>query len=441
MKYFTKLCFILSVLFIFAACAKDDTTTSTNGESINSKQDNSITTEESTNPEGVELKIWLAGSGDTQSDQTYRAILDGWIKENSPNSTYELTFVPWTEYFSKISTALVSGEGPDLFMSGFGQIGTLYNQDSILDVTQYIPSEWDGYTDIPQNLLDVGSVDGHIYGLLEPSTRVFFYRKDIAEANGVTEADLQVKNLDDLKKLVEKMCVYDGDNLLVAGLDVMTAATGSGSPEQYFYFTSANIDKDIKLWGSDYKATFNNETGIEAMNYLKGLYDAGYCFQSDPSDITAGIVSGLSAMTLTSEAVYATADAAFPGNIGIVPADLNSILIGNFIVVNKTTEHPTEATDLLTYMFSTEACKTKAEGLGQYTLRTSLDDWYIETLPQMKNVVQYYKNSESFSDYLNPTYNQQITVFRQTYEKMMETDIAISQALTEAESEWNAIIQ
>lgn len=68
--------------------------------------------------DGADLMIWLAGSGDAANDEAYRAIFDKWIEENAPGSTYELSFVGWGEYATKLSVALASGEGPDLFMSG-----------------------------------------------------------------------------------------------------------------------------------------------------------------------------------------------------------------------------------------------------------------------------------------------------------------------------------
>ena len=43
----------------------------------------------------------------------------------------------------------------------------------------------------------------------QPSTRVYEYRKDIAQTNGVTEEDLHITSAEDFYNLVRKMTVYD----------------------------------------------------------------------------------------------------------------------------------------------------------------------------------------------------------------------------------------
>lgn len=401
--------------------------------------DNSDTTE-SSNSEEVSLKVWVAGTGDSASDETYRSIIESWVENNSPNSTYELSFVSWGEYATKLSVALASGEGPDVFMTGYGMFGSFQAQDYMLNLSEYISEDWDGYTDIGENFLEAGQVGGSLYGLLEPNTRVIMYRKDIAEQNGVTEEDLQVDSLEDLESLAKKMCVEDDSgNLVMSGLELMTTATGPNDPAQIFSVISRNIDVQYGLWDEDGNASFNNEAGIEAMEYIKRLYDEGVSLPSESGDNTSGIVSGLAAMALTSESTYGTADAAYEGQIGIASSSLKSLLIGNFFCVNSDSEYKEEAVDLLQYMFNEESCKTKAEGLGMYTMRDSLKSWYIETFPEMAAVPEYYENSYAYSSTAISYFNEAITVFRNGSELIMASDADIESTFTDAEEQWNAL--
>lgn len=388
------------------------------------------------------LKIWLAGTGDATSDATYRSIFDSWIEENAPGSEYELSFIGWGEYATKLSVALASGEGPDIFMSGYGMFGSFQAQDYMLDLSNYIPADWDGYTDIGANFLDAGKVGGDIYGLLEPSTRVFMYRKDIAEQNGVTEADLQIDSLDDLENLAKKMSVKDANgNLVMSGLELMTTATGPNDPVQIFSVISRNEDVSYGLWDSDGLASFNNDAGIAAMKYIKNLYDEGVSLPSESGDNTSGLVSGLASMCLTAEAVYGTANATYPDQIGIVPCSLNSLLIGNFICVNKDTQYADQAVDLLTYMFSSDSCKKKAEGLGMYTMRDSLQPWYEETFPELATITEYYDHSYAYSDTAIPDFNEAITGLRNGMESIMAADADIEATFADCEAQWNALKQ
>ncbi len=383
------------------------------------------------------MTVWLAGSGEKIYNDVYGGIIDNWIAERAPGSEKELSFIAWTDYFSKLSTGLAGGAAPDVFMTGYGQMGSMNAQGYELNLSEYFPEDWDGYTDIPENLLSVGMVDGNLYGLLEPNTRILAYRKDIAEQNGVTEEDLTLNSLDDLTNLVEKMCVRDSNgNLQMAGWDL---PTGTSSPEQPVQFIATNFAEDFGLWGADNKATFNCEAGRKAWEYLKGLYDAGYCFPSDASNTTSGIISGLSSMSLVAESSYAQANMAFPDQIGFVKMNVNTMLIGNFIVANANTPNPEQAADLVRYLFNEESLQSKAT-LGQFTVRTSLDDWYIQTYPQFENVVGAFKHSYPMAATLNPQYNECIKVFRNHYETYMNGVEDLDTAMSAAESEWNTII-
>lgn len=384
-----------------------------------------------------EMTVWLAGSGEKLYNDVYGGIIDSWIEERAPGSTKELSFISWADYFSKLSTGLAGGAAPDVYMTGYGQMGSMNAQGYELNLSEYFPADWDGYTDIPANILGAGMVDGNLYGLLETATRCLMYRKDIAEQNGVTEDDLKLETLDDLTNLVEKMCVYDDNgNLIMAGWDVQT---GTSSPEQYTQFIATNFADDFEFWSDDSKASFNNDACKSAVSYLKSLFDAGYCFPSDPSNTSYGVITGLSSMSLCAENSYKQADMAFPGQIGIVDMNLNTMLIGNFIVANAGTPNPEQAADLVQYMFNEKSLKQKAT-LGQYSVRTSLQDWYSETYPDFAVIPNIYNHSYAMADTLNPNYNECIKTFRNHYETYMNNVEDLDTALAAAESEWNAIV-
>ena len=322
-------------------------------------------------------------------------------------------------------------------MTGYGQMGTMNAQGYELNLSDYFPEDWDGWTDIPENILSAGMKDGDLYGLLETNTRALAYRKDIAEQNGVTEEDLTVETLDDLTNLIQKMCVYDDSgNLIMAGCDL---PTGTSSPEQWAHFIATNYDPEFEYWSEDNTASFNSDAMKQAMEYSKGLFDAGYCFPSDASNTTQGIITGLSSMSLIPESSYAQANMAFPDQIGFVNCTLNTMLIGNFIVANANTPNPAQAADLVMYFFNEESLKEKAS-LGQYTVRTSLEDWYIENYPHMENGVTAYQHATPMADSRNPFYNEGIVSFRNHWETYMNGIEDVDTALSTAESEWNAIV-
>ena len=206
----------------------------------------------------VKLVVWIAGPGEVAYDKSYRTVLDAFCKEN-PNVSYELTFIPWNEYFTKLNTGLIGGSGPDIFMIGYGQFGVVQNNGNLLPLNDYIPDNWDGYKDFHENVLKVCQKDGVYYALFNPSTRVFMYRKDIAEKNGVTEEDLHIKSMEDLFALARKMTVYDSkNNVEVYGLEI------DPDSEQILFVYSSMLADNFHLWNDDVTAAFDNQYVYDA---------------------------------------------------------------------------------------------------------------------------------------------------------------------------------
>lgn len=364
----------------------------------------------------TKLAIWLAGTGDPVYDNTYRKVFDAYVAEN-PNASYEMTFIPWSEYFTKLNTALAGGAGPDLFMLGYGQMGTVQSMDYLLPLDEYIPADWDGWTDFMPNILEVCKKDGVMYGMFEPSTRVYFYRKDIAAQNGVTAEELVVKSYEDLVHLAEKMTVRDEKgNILMSGLNIVTS---QNSPEQQFLVNMSYVTDQAALWDTQYQPLFNSADGVTGMQNLVDMLGSGVSLPSDPNDLSPPVVSGIASMALSAENGYQQADDAFPGQIGIVECHLGSLLIGNYMAVNQATKNKDESVKMLLHMHSQESGRTFAEGMGQFSGRFSLNEEYIALNPEeYSKIVLAYEKSVPLGASMNPYYNKMITIFRTAIEEI-----------------------
>lgn len=431
---------MLTMVFLFTACGGSSEKTqssdstkeqSTTAQESKSEASESSATTEAENKEPVKLNIWIAGTGEAVFDQAYRKVLDAYSADH-PNVSYELTFIPWSEYFTKLNTGLIGGAGPDIFMLGYGQMGSVQNAGNVLALNDYIPKDWDGYTDFNENILNICKKDGVMYGLFKPSTRTFMYRKDIAAQNGVTEEDLQIASQEDLFNLVRKMTVYDEKKKVkIFGLDV-----DPDTEQTYFTFSSQLTDK-FSLWNDDLTADFGSEIGVKAMTNLYSLYKEGVVGLMDPSAAVGGLTMGTSAMSIGADSTYASASAAFPGQIGVVKNDMNTLLIGDYLAVNAQTEYPEVATDLLLHMFSIESCGAFAEITSQYSGRQSLDDAFIALNPDYENIVNSYGKSHSYSTVMNPKYGAVISILRLSLDAIFQGD-DIKTTLDNASEGWNA---
>lgn len=365
----------------------------------------------------VKLKVWMAGSGDPVNDRTYRTVLDAFTAKN-PSVSYELTFIPWPEYFTKLNTGLVGGAGPDVFMLGYGQMGTVQANGNLLALDPYIPADWDGWKDILPNILSICKKDGKMQALFTPSTRVYFYRKDIAKQQGVTDAELKVNTPDDLYKLARKLTVRDPKGgTLMSGLEIMTAKM---SPEQQLLMFMSYVTDKPAIWNEDLTPNFNSEAAVKAMGILNGLFKDGVSLRSEPNQTTFAIQTGSSAMSMAPEANYGITNDAFPGQIGILDSDLPTLLIGNYIAVNSATKHKAESVKLLLHMFSKESGSVFAKGMGQYSGRKSLDAEYASLNPEFSKVVKSYAKSVPLGISMNPYYNKMISLLRGATESVYQ---------------------
>ena len=384
------------------------------------------------------LNIWLAGNGEAESNEAFHKIFDAWVAERSPGSTYELSFIAWSDYFTKLSTALASGEGPDVFMTGYGQLGTIVSQGHTANLSEKIPADWDGWSDIPENLLNAGKKDGNVYGILEPATRLYYVNKEYASYAGVAEEELEVNSLDDLAALAKKLTIYDGNNVQVSGLHILNEPS-IDYIEQMVQSIALNFDPDFHMWNADGTANFNGEAGVKAVQWMKDQLAEGYNFPSEQG--FDQFSNGLCSLYLMAESSYATyANTLGQENTGILKSSLNTLLIGNFITVNAASKNIDTAVDCLMYMFNPESLKIKAS-LGMFPNRVSLYDWYKTEYPNLAEVPNYFEHSYAYSDTLIPFFTQGIQVFRTAAGEALNTDTDVKAALDAGAEAWNALIK
>ena len=424
------LCIGLVLTLLVAACGKQEEKNSTANPDSGQKEQK--TDQQTSSDEPVKVNIWLAGSGDAAYDEAYRTIFDAYCNEHT-NVSYELTFISWSDYFTKLNTGLVGGAGPDLYMLGYGQMGSVQALGYTLALNDYIPEEYqESYY---PNILNAATIDGNIYGLLEPATRPYFYRKDIVAANEVTEEELTIKTPEDFYNLVRKMTVYDDNGKVVTyGLEI------DPDGEQEFFALLGMYKEDARLWNDDTTAAFDSPEAVQAVEGIRALVDEGYVCLRDPSATSDGLTNGISAMALSAESAYVNMDAAFPGNVGVVKSDMTTLLIGNFLAVNSESKNKETAADMLMYMFNEDSGRIKQEKIGQFASMYSLEDAYLEANPNFENVIYSYQHSRTYSDTMTAQYTELITGFRTGFETMIRGADAASELKSMAEA-WNALIQ
>ena len=97
-----------------SAADSKDATKDTGADAAPATGDAASATDSTDNGKPVKLTIWIAGTGDAIYDSAYRTVFDAYCKKH-PNVSYELSFIAWADYFTKLNTGLIGGAGPDIF--------------------------------------------------------------------------------------------------------------------------------------------------------------------------------------------------------------------------------------------------------------------------------------------------------------------------------------
>src|SRR5260370_13857529 len=152
----------------------------------------------------VAVALWTAGCGgstNTSSTSTDKGPIQVWTMEDSPSFTalmqgftqqtdipVQVEAVPWANVNDKLTTAVASGNGPDLMQAGLSLRPAFPSAGPLLDLSPYVK-------DHPglQSSSYVGAVPAdkiNPYGKLlsvpwVSDVRVLFYRTDILNAAGI----------------------------------------------------------------------------------------------------------------------------------------------------------------------------------------------------------------------------------------------------------------
>ena len=408
------------------------------GESGSSGGESAPGSSQDTGGQDGKLVVWIPGSGDATYDEAWNTVLETY-QAQTPGFEYELTFIPWGEYFTKLNAAFAGGMGPDLFGVGYGQLGTLQHNGNLLQVEQYIAQDWDGWQDIGENVLKVGQKDGSTYALLMPDVRTLLYRTDIAEQNGVTEDELRFASVEELKNLAEKMTVYDENGKVeVAGLELRTSTAQSN--EQNFFILSTWFDGG-DLWNAELTANFAGDANAQALELMQEMLASGVAILNEPGDSVSQFVNGTAAMTLNIESILASARQSFPGQVAAICPDMDTLTLGTFYSVNAATKYPQQAADLLAYVFSAESQKVFASVMGQTPSRSSLADWFIEQDASGDNVeiIQGYEHARPYSDAMNYEFLNLMSLLRTAIEDVLYNGADPAQALSACAQEYDAL--
>lgn len=290
--------------------------------------------------ESPTLTVWVMGD----SGANLEAAVEPFTEETG--IAVEVEAIPWDNVNDRLTTAVASGEGPDVTQIGLSQLASFLEGGALEDISDALA---DHPNLDPANFPSAVSAenlnpDGGMYSVPWVSdTRVLFYRSDILAEAGI---DSPPATWEALREAASTL-----------------AARGEG---QYGYY--------IPQWDAPLPVTYTWQTGTDvladdgsidldtdgfraAADHYLGFYDDGSVPTAGDFDQAAGFISGTAPMLVSGPYLAAAIKEQAPdleGSWGVttVPADetATSLFAGSNLGIWKGTENRDAALQLLDFL-------------------------------------------------------------------------------------------
>ncbi|MBD3941199.1 extracellular solute-binding protein [Microbacterium sp. NEAU-LLC] len=322
--------------------------------------------------EDGELTVWVMGD----SSEHFDTLIAPFEKDSGID--VETVAIPWDSVDQKFTTAVASGEGPDVLQIGLSKLRTYADSGALLTLDDKTIADYPNLA--ASNFIDgiagdATAIDGKIVSAPWVSdTRVLFYRSDILAEAGI---DTPPATWDELREAAKTL-----------------ADRGDG---QYGYYIPQwdSALPVVMTWdqGGDIVADgaidFDTPEFAQAVDLYTGLYADGSVPTNSDFDQTQGFVSGITPMLVSGPYLGAAIKDAAPEldgkwDVTTVPAgtDSTSLLAGSNLGVWGATDNQSGALELLDYLSQPEVQVQWYELDGQLpTVKAALADDALTTDP------------------------------------------------------------
>ncbi|MGN6273419.1 MAG: extracellular solute-binding protein [Protaetiibacter sp.] len=291
------------------------------------------------------LTVWIMGDSSAHFDELVAPF------EDETGIDVETVAVPWDSIDQKFTTAVASGNGPDILQIGISKLRTFADSGALLALDDAALADYPNLAS--SNFIDgvagdATAIGGEVVSIPWVSdTRVLFTRTDILAENGIDAPPATWNQLrSDAKTL---------------------AARGDG---QYGYYIPQwdsalpvvmTWDQGGEIVNGDGMIDFDTPEFAQAVDLYTGLYADGSVPTNSDFDQTQGFVSGIAPMLVSGPYLAAAiADAApeLDGKwaVSVLPgaADNTSLLAGSNLGVWGATKNQDGALQLLDFLSKPE---------------------------------------------------------------------------------------
>lgn len=385
--------------------------------------------------EPVNLVFLRAGTEEAKKE-AFTELLDGFMEEY-PNITVEYQEAPWgNDIETKLNTGFASGTAPDVINYSLASIGARVPLGQYERLNDYVEG-WEGLDDIYDSILEAGSVGDDLYGIgYLADARVLAINTELFEEAGL-DPNSPPSTWDELLECHKKLVKRDENGTVIqTGLGVPT--NGASIDQWLMIFAAQNGMKNLVDEETD-EILFNKPESIEAMEFLKELYDIGLVAWDNSQSDQNPFKNGTAAMSIISMDEFNNTNSGdLEGKIKLIPMtskERQATFCGvHFMFMNADSTKKDAAWKLIEYLTRKESMQKYGEIVGNTPVRESLSDWYLDTHDE--NAALVLQSIEIGKGGVKTPYFQTMTnLVCEAIERIYYGDASIEEALNEAAEE------
>lgn len=270
---------LVGALALTACSSNSGNETGTGGDTGSGTEGEAAVNEDGTvnNPEAVEvdpnkLVFWSLFSG---GDGGFMDEIITECNGSGPAQEVQPVMLVWADYYTKLTTAVATGNGPDIGVSHISKLPELVEKGIVIPIDEYADAAGTSWDDYPTNSVDGVTFDGSKYAIpLDTHAEILYVNKDLAEAAGVplnAQGGIDVSSAEELDAILTKFKDSVGD-----GKSALALTQKGDDPYRVWWATYFQMGGTPVLSEDGSEITLDQEKATEAAEYVKSLWDDGY---------------------------------------------------------------------------------------------------------------------------------------------------------------------
>lgn len=271
-------------------------------------EDGTVNNPESVKVDANKLVFWSLFSG---GDGGFMDEMISNFNATGPEKEVQSIMLVWADYYTKLTTAVAAGKGPDIGVSHASSLPQLVEEGVVQPITEYLDGAGiDMEATFSKASIDAVTFDGEIYAIpLDTHAEIMYFNTDILEQAGVeldANGTVAINNVDDFYAVCDKI-----KEVIPEGGSVIACTNKDDDPYRLWWATYFQMGGTPLVNEDGSEVTLDKDIAVKAAEFVKGLYDKGYIaegiddhqkfFQSGSAGIYTGGTWATGALEQTEE--------------------------------------------------------------------------------------------------------------------------------------------